>query len=115
MMDGMSSDESDGEHAEIGKSYHVSRPKWRSAEVGAWLRVFDSVHLESVRERGSSHGPHIRVYNHASPRISSSKKFVPRLPINAYDTHWLEKQNEIDLSVRPSDPYNFTHDANVFK
>jgi hypothetical protein len=114
-MDGMSSDESDGEHTENGKTYYVARPRWRSAEVGAWLRVFDSVHLGSVRERGSSHGPHIRVYNHASPKISESKNFVPCLPINAYNTRWLEKQNEVDLSVRPSDPYSFTHEANLFQ
>lgn len=114
-VEGMSSDESDDDSLEPGKPCRVFRPMWRADHLSPWLRVFDSVYLASTKERGSGHRPHLRTYNHLSPRISRNKKFVSCLPVNAYNMQWLERQNDIDFSVRPSDAYDFRHDAGLFE
>jgi hypothetical protein len=111
----MSSDESDDESQEPGKPCYVHRPLWRAEELSPWLRVFDSVHLALTREHGSGHGPHLRIYDHLSPRISRNEKFIARLPVNAYDKRWLERRNNDGISVYPSNVYDFRHDEDVFK
>lgn len=117
----MSSDESDHEPdhewpAETAGPCRVARPVWRADTLDPWLRVFDAVYLAFTEDRGAGHKPHLRIYNHISPKISQNKKIISHLPINAYNADWLQQQPEINFSVRPHlDHYEFRHETGLFE
>src|SRR5688572_28833775 len=100
--DGMSSDESESEELTGSEPHRRSRdgppvycvlsPRWRSDELTRFLHLLDSVHLalrrmDPSRQRGS--WPRVRRYNPDRQIMSSSQKFVPNLPRNAYDASFL--------------------------
>lgn len=116
---GMSSDESDNERTvadpartQREPSYEIIMPAWRNQRLFAWLHVFDKFHIATRRRIGASPGewPHARQINVRNPKISSSTKYIPDLPIDAYDPAWLNTRYDLELMVRPSEEiYDFTH------
>ena len=107
--DGMSSDE------EVitpeGKKYFILVSKWRAPFLTPWLRIFDSLYLRhrNQQEHGDQRGclPRKR---YASTRVSTSQKWVPGLPVNAYRLDWLEQQLDVANVVHPSPEQLYTHD-----
>ena len=113
-IDGMSSDE--GEKVNNGIQYRIYAPRWRARMVTPWLRVFDSLYLDyrmgdnSGDQRGTL--PRRRVPTRLE---SSSRKYVPGLPINAYRTDWLEEQLDITNLVHPAPAKRYQHDPDLFQ
>ena len=113
-IDGMSSDE--GEETNNGIQYRIYAPRWRALVVTAWLRVFDSLYLhhrmgnDSGDQRGTL--PRRRV---PTTLESSSRKYVPGLPRNAYSTNWLEEQLDVTNLVHPAPERNYVHDPVLFQ
>lgn len=107
--DGMSSDEE--VNTPQGKQYVVLVPRWRAPVLTPWLRVFDSLYLRhrNRAEHGDQRGSLPRRRN-ASARESTSQKFVPGLPVNAYRAEWLEQQLDIRNVIHPSPSRPYTHD-----
>ncbi|KAH9486001.1 hypothetical protein JR316_0000064 [Psilocybe cubensis] len=120
---GMSSDESDYEdeveHGAVPSSgpaprYIVHQPAWRAASLSFWLQTIDSVQIILRKITGRHRGafPRLRV---ASEIESSSRSFVPDLPINAYNPVWLASRPFFQFEVRPTDEtYSFNHDNRLF-
>ncbi|KAF9647791.1 hypothetical protein BDM02DRAFT_2510324 [Thelephora ganbajun] len=108
-VDGMSSDEE--VKTRDGIQYLILVPKWRAPVLTPWLRVFDSLYLRhrNQDEHGDQRGCLPRRRG-ASTKESSSRKFVPGLPINAYRADWLEQQLDIANIVHPTAPQLYTHD-----
>lgn len=111
-VDGMSSDEE--VRTSAGKRYVILIPKWRAPVLAPWLRVFDSLYLHhrNRAEHGDQRGCMPR-RREASAKESTSDRFVPGLPINAYRCDWLELQMDIPNIVHPSDPHTYTHDPQL--
>ncbi|KAI0695272.1 hypothetical protein C8T65DRAFT_584444 [Cerioporus squamosus] len=114
-INGMSSDEED-EGAPFVR-YRVLVKPWRSKVVTAFLRALDALHRR-YRKRGDSGSK-----RGSPPRLrylcdrESTSMAVPKLPINAYDDVWYEKQTGLkkdDLAARPT-PYNFDIDESVIQ
>lgn len=107
--DGMSSDEEI--NTPQGKQYLILVPKWRAHVLTPWLRIFDSLYLRHRNrpENGDQRGCLPRRRN-ASARESTSQKFVPDLPVNAYRAEWLEQQLDVRNIVHPSPSRPYTHD-----
>ncbi|KAF9642160.1 hypothetical protein BDM02DRAFT_3105986 [Thelephora ganbajun] len=111
-VDGMSSDEE--EKVEDGIQYQILTPRWRAPMLTPWLRMFDAIYRHHRLEdnasdmRGSL--PRRRV---ATSSESTSKRFVPGLPINAYRTDWLEGQLDIANVVHPAPGAKYTHDPQL--
>ncbi len=108
-VDGMSSDESDGEEC-MGSEVHtaaprfrVRRPVWRAQVVGRWLQAFDSLYLRRRQASQDKRGcyPRVRVRDNADP--STSKDFVAGLPLNAYDQAWMVRQSDVCVSQEHGD------------
>ncbi|KAF9489565.1 hypothetical protein BDN71DRAFT_1498969 [Pleurotus eryngii] len=100
-VDGMSSDESDGEEC-MGSEMHsarptfrVRRPVWRAQVVGRWLQAFDSLYLRRRQVSQDKRGcyPRVRIQDNAEP--STSKDFVAGLLLNAYDQVWMVGQSDV--------------------
>ncbi|KAJ7898763.1 hypothetical protein B0H13DRAFT_1623025 [Mycena leptocephala] len=116
-IDGMSSDSEseDGVSSDHHMRYRIHPPQWRAGRVEPWLRMFDSIH-NILRRSGGSHDrrgafPRIRT---PTNRKSASIKFVDGLPINTYDTEWMDRDLLRKYDLRPSrQPYDFTHDDDV--
>ncbi|KAJ8693182.1 hypothetical protein PTI98_010423 [Pleurotus ostreatus] len=115
-VDGMSSDESDGEEC-MGSEVHtaaprfrVRRPVWRAQVVGRWLQAFDSFYLRQRQASQDKRGcyPRVRVRDNTEP--STSKDFVAGLPLNAYDQVWMVRQSDVCASQEHGDfsPIEFT-------
>lgn len=110
----MSSDEERivGQH----KQYEIIDPAWRSDTITAWLRVFDALHAQARQrglfgdQRGSE--PRMRI---ASTREDVGGRFVPGLPINAYNEEWLANQVHIEDTVRPGRPVQYSHDSRTIE
>lgn len=113
-VDGMSSDEE--EVVEGGVQYRILTPRWRSAILGPWLRVFDVLHQHDRLENNSNDKrgafPRRRVAPPAGT-LSASRRFVPGLPINAYRTEWLEEQLDITNVVHPAPVAGYQHDPQL--
>ena len=114
----MSSDESENEDLTKNPRFLVHRPRWRAEELSTWLRMFDSSHMIERRSCGDHHGayPRLRVYK--SPQdFSKSTRFVPGLPINAYDPDWLARQADVDRYVRHNkdERYDLSCDIGLLK
>ncbi|KAJ6543717.1 hypothetical protein DFH09DRAFT_838148, partial [Mycena vulgaris] len=114
-VDGMSSDESEKEDNQV--EYKILAPGWRAPEVAPWLRVFDTIHniIRTAGEpqvlRGSF--PHRRIL---TGKKSSSKKFVPGLPVNIYDPSWLAREQLNQHILHPSmETYDFNHEPNILQ
>ena len=111
-VDGMSSDE------EVktleGKKFFILIPKWRAPMLTPWIRVFDSLYLRHRNQQvnGDQRGcmPHKR---HTCSKLSTSRTFVPGLPINAYRSNWLEQQPDVANVVHPSPHKTYTHDPQL--
>ena len=111
-VDGMSSDEE--VKTSQGKEYFALAPRWRAPSLTFWLRIFDSLYLRHRHraEHGDQRGcfPRIR---EASTRESTSRKFVPGLPLNAYKADWLEQQFDVPNTIHPSVPRPYSHDPEL--
>ena len=111
-IDGMSSDEE--VYTPEGKKYRALSPRWRAPAVGFWLRIFDGLYLHhrNQEEHGDQCGclPRTRC---GPIKESSSRKFVPGLPINAYKTDWLEQQFDVANIVHPSEERPYVHDPQL--
>ena len=111
---GMSSDEerTTGQYTQ----YDVVEPAWRSDLVTTWLRIFDALHSEARRsgvfgnQRGSA--PHMRLSN---GKISTSGKFIPGLPRNAYDDAWFNTQVHAEDTVQPGPSTEYFHDRRIIE
>lgn len=108
----MSSDEE--EKVPDGIQYRVIAPRWRAPMLTPWLRMFDAIYRYHRLEDNTSDMrgalPRRRV---PSTAISTSRKFVPGLPINAYMTSWLEEQLDIANVVHPGPKITYTHDPRL--
>lgn len=111
-VDGMSSDEE--VKTPEGKRYLVLAPRWRAPALTFWLRIFDSLYLHhrNREEHGDQRGclPRRR---EGSTRESTSRKFVPGLPLNAYKAEWLEQQLDVPNMVHPSAEHPYGHDPQL--
>lgn len=111
-IDGMSSDEE--EVLADGVQYRIQTPRWRAEMVTPWLRMFDAIYRYHRLENhtGDMRGtfPRRRI---PTTTESTSRKFVPGLPINAYKTQWLEEQLDIPNIVHPAPAVRFTHDPQL--
>ena len=111
-VDGMSSDEEEKVHD--GIQYRALVPRWRAPMVTPWLRMFDSIYRYYRLEDnpGDMRGamPRRRV---PSAIMSTSKRFVPGLPLNAYALNWLEEQLDIANSVHPGPNVTYSHDPKL--
>lgn len=111
---GMSSDEE--QPVGLSKKYEVIEPAWRSEVVTCWLRIFDALHGQAKRggvygdQRGST--PRMRESNNTT---STSGKFVPRLPRNAYDDDWFKSQAHAENTVQPGPPARYFHDRRTLE
>ncbi|KAJ7716538.1 hypothetical protein B0H16DRAFT_1338941 [Mycena metata] len=118
-VDGMSSDDSDQETQDIRDehqtTYSILTPLWRASHLAAWLRIFDSVH-NILRKSGSSSaslGSFTRLRT-ISQRRSRSKKFVPGLPLDVYDPHWIAQDARRKYDLYPTmEQYDFSHQADI--
>ena len=102
--DGMSSDESNGSSG-APRVYNICISPWRATGVTSFVCIFDAVasilrqlsfpHLGS----GIGHGalPRIRVV--AVGLSSTSRRFVPGLPVNTYLPDWISRIRNQDLTV----------------
>ena len=114
----MSSDESEYDDLTKNPRFFVRSPRWRAKELTAWLRLFDSVHMIERRSSGDGRGAYPRLRIYASPSsFSRSIKFVPGLPVNAYDPGWLARQGDTDRYVRQDieERYDFSCDMGILK
>ena len=111
--EGMSSEE-EVQTPQEGKKYFILVPKWRAAALTPWLRIFDSLYLRNRTQEahGDQRGTLPRK-RYACARESTSQKWVPGLPINAYRSDWLERQLDVTNIVRPSPEQLYTHDPLV--
>ncbi|KAF9643070.1 hypothetical protein BDM02DRAFT_3104903 [Thelephora ganbajun] len=111
---GMSSDE----ERLVGhyKQYEVVEPVWRSDIVTAWLRIFDAVYAYARRSKvyGDQRGSAPRVRMSRTQR-STSRKFVPGLPRNAYDDMWFKCQIHPEDTVRLGPDVLYYHDARTIE
>lgn len=84
------------------KEYHIRLPAWRSESVTGWLRVFDILYNRARFDGllGDQRGalPHARVRTEAK---STSRRFVTRLPKDAYDPEWLRQLVDPETILRP--------------
>ena len=113
-VDGMSSDEE--ERVPDGVQYRIQPPQWRALHLMAWLRMFDAIHQYYRIEHGANDKrgcmPRRRV---SAPTDSSSKRFVPGLPINAYKVSWLENQLDVTNFVHPTPEARYWHDESLIQ
>ncbi|KDR66684.1 hypothetical protein GALMADRAFT_147736 [Galerina marginata CBS 339.88] len=109
-VDGMSSDESEGEDANETACI-VRIPRWRSKALSDWLHVIDRIYILSRRKAGNRRGslPHLRIYKDGS--FSLKDKFVSGLPKNAYDPEWLSKAQDV---YEKDEEYLFKHENMLF-
>ncbi|KII89497.1 hypothetical protein PLICRDRAFT_175670 [Plicaturopsis crispa FD-325 SS-3] len=114
--DGMSSDEEEGPPGT--RVFQIYEPRFRADQVTVWLRTFDSIHhlLRSSAPDLRGNWPRSRNVqeddDNDRPPLSRSNKFVPGLPVNAYNAEWLRARHDVSYAVRPSqEPFDFNHDA----
>ena len=96
--------------------FDVLEPPWRSQNVTAWLRIFDALYTRARREGlyGDQRGSVTRLRVDGVKR-STSEKFVPRLPINAYDKEWFSHQRYTEDTVQPGPQVVYTHDPKTIR
>lgn len=104
-VDGMSSDESDGEDGSR-PVFRVRSPIWRAPIVGRWLQVFDSLYLKRRQITQDKRGCYPRIRVRSSSEPSCSKGFVEGLPLNAYDESWMARQSQ---ALASKDHADFSH------
>ncbi|TFK62979.1 hypothetical protein BDN72DRAFT_862428, partial [Pluteus cervinus] len=122
-VDGMSSDESDIDDPAVEilgprlPTYRILLPRWRSMPISSFLHIIDMAHVahrmmstDASTSRGAN--PRIRQLDAADYRLSSKKRFVPDLPMNAYRQDWLAGRVDVAFAVRPrGDEYDFNHNS----
>jgi hypothetical protein len=133
--DGMSSDESDTEGAISSSStsqprrgnnggpsalpaYRVLSPRWRSDELTNFLHLLDNLHIslrrmDPTRQRGS--WPRVRYYDPTNKKVSNSKRFVTHLPLNAYDSKFLETFGNVRGILKPTEALSFVPSCNLWR
>jgi hypothetical protein len=80
--------------------------------------MFDSSHMIERRSCGDHRGAYPRLRIYKSPQdFSKSIRFVPGLPVNAYDPDWLARQADIDRYVRHNkdEHYDLSCDMGLLK
>ncbi|KII88035.1 hypothetical protein PLICRDRAFT_176778 [Plicaturopsis crispa FD-325 SS-3] len=124
--DGMSSDEGEGDDLDVEDQggtqvFKIYEPRFRSTAVRVWLRTLDSIHSFTRRISDDKRGtwPRTRISQYdveGNTRRSTRTRFVPGLPINAYDQDWLESRGDREFVVRPSnEEYDFTIDPQIME
>jgi len=110
--EGMSSDEE--VDAPSGKKYYILAPQWRSPSLVPWLRVFDSLYIRYLNrpDRQDRRGCMPR-QRYASGRLSTSRMFVPGLPVNAYREDWLKDHPDPRNDVHPTEERIYSHDPQL--
>ncbi|KAJ7429043.1 hypothetical protein B0H11DRAFT_1770383 [Mycena galericulata] len=113
-IDGMSDTESEVEADGSDVRYYIVSPKWRAGRITPWLRFLDSVY-KILRRGGASHAtrgalPGMRI---PTNRKSTISKYVAGLPINAYDTEWMDEDLLRKNELRTRQPYDFSHDPDL--
>jgi hypothetical protein len=91
-LDGMSSEESDGE---IGgdREFLIKRLPWRSAQVTAWLHKVDKLPTKNSNNEVLTRRATYRKRIEADIE-SVNRRPVPCLPKNMYSQTWLQAQGE---------------------
>lgn len=87
----MSSDEED--HFRGVRHYKVLPKRWRAPNLSPWLHVFDAAYRkERLGPFGQTPGamPRIRTFTTAVHAAGPVAKVVKGLPLNAYDSTFLE-------------------------
>jgi poly(A) polymerase Pap1 len=98
------------------RQFEIIEPAWRSETVQAWLRVFDSLHTQAKRrglfgdQRGAE--PRVRV---ATTKGDPNRRFVPKLPRNAYDDEWFNSRVNAEDVIQPGPPARYFHDGNTIE
>ncbi|KAJ7074937.1 hypothetical protein B0H15DRAFT_792452, partial [Mycena belliarum] len=117
-VDGMSSDESDVEDHGINVQYYIISPLWRARRLAGWLRVFDALYniLRKNSSRASRAPGAFPRNRKVTSRKSKSRKFVAGLPINVYDSQWIDSDvlRKYDLRAT-AEPYDFTHQDDIME
>ena len=101
--DGMSSDERD---TSDDRSLRRVRPFWRNPSITDWLQNIDSIGRGSVNIT-TRH----EVKRRRSSKIDTELRVVKGLPINFYDTDYLntlDKYQYMDLDPKPAASLEFT-------
>lgn len=95
--------------------YDILEPVWRSTAVTAWLRIFDALYMRARTNGlyGDQRGSACRARVGSVKRGTS--KFVPGLPINAYDNEWLNSQAYPEDTIRPGPPMPYLHHAKTIE
>lgn len=97
----------------VTREYDIFVPSWRSNAVTAWLRVFDILYTRARRYElfrdGRGAYPRTRL-TEENATVSASPRFVPGLPLNAYDEGWLHRQVDVRNVVHPLPPVDYYHD-----
>lgn len=110
----MSSDEEQnvGSHTQ----YSIIQPVWRADMVTVSLRILDALYLKARIQGllGNKHSsaPRTRV---SSGKQSTSGKFVPGLPRNAYDDTWFESQPHPEYRIQPGPPAEYAHNVRTLE
>jgi hypothetical protein len=103
---------------DTSRSYRVLTPVWRSTELTDFLHVIDSVYFalrskDTSKQRGS--WPRHRIYDPRNVKFSQRPSTLRSLPRNAYSQTYLQRIQNPDLSLNPSDPYPFNHAPRIFQ
>ncbi|KAA1475957.1 hypothetical protein DENSPDRAFT_853345 [Dentipellis sp. KUC8613] len=115
---GMSSDESDSSSGQ--KTYSITQPEWRSAEIRTAMGMLDMVHslTRASNAKRDSRGQHVRHRDQSEHARVSQRTAAPlRLPRNFYDAEWLQAQSLLwkDDVLQPAPEMDFTAGNEVFK
>lgn len=113
----MSSDESAVDVDTNRVTYTVVKPGWRHPLLHNWLKVFDQLHhlnhIKSWTTDKRSAFAHIRIGSH---KAHETVHAPPGLPVNAYDSRWLESRETLYLRhvLCPQEElYDFSHPPDV--
>lgn len=106
----MSSDDTDNEGGTV--RYKVFQKRWRSREVKELLSLLDTLYQISRTTQRRGGLPLQRVQ---TVTVSEQRPAVLGLPVNAYDSTWLDGLNNLARQALKvdADPHNFTNDPSV--
>jgi hypothetical protein len=79
--------------------------------------MFDALHhiLRKKSDVAAARGAHPR-HRIVTDRRGQSTKFVAGLPINTYDSRWIESNALRKYDLRPiTEPYDFSHDVDIIE
>ncbi|KAK0440671.1 uncharacterized protein EV420DRAFT_1279111 [Desarmillaria tabescens] len=117
--DGMSSDEPEPGMPQTHMTYRRKLLPWHSGSLMALLRLFDTIYQTDYRlqpDHTPTWGKMPRLREGHQACRSSDLKYVPGLPINAYDKGWILKRDHVFLrdKVKPTkEQYDFSLSAEM--